>query len=33
VDEAIQTYETALEVSPGHVPTVETLARLVMTSE
>ena len=28
VDEAIKAYQTALEVYPGHVPTIEALARL-----
>ncbi len=28
VDEAIQAYQTALEVYPGHIPTVQALARL-----
>ena len=27
-DQAIQTYKAALEVYPGHVPTVQALARL-----
>ena len=27
-DEAIRTYKTALEVYPGHLPTVEALARI-----
>ncbi len=27
-DQAIQTYKTALEVYPGHVPTVQALARI-----
>ena len=31
-DEAIATYRTALEVWPGHVPTVQALARLEVTS-
>jgi Tfp pilus assembly protein PilF len=32
VDEAIQTYRTALEVYPGHMATVQALARLEVTS-
>jgi len=32
VDEAIQTYKTALEVYPGHMATVQALARLEVTS-
>ncbi len=31
-DEAIATYKTALEVWPGHIPTVQALARLEVTS-
>ena len=31
-DEAIQTYKTALEVFPGHVPTEQALARLYVRS-
>jgi predicted Zn-dependent protease len=31
-DEAIQTYKTALEVWPGHIGTVQALARLEVTS-
>jgi hypothetical protein len=30
-DEAIQTYKTALEVWPGHIGTVQALARLEVT--
>jgi Tfp pilus assembly protein PilF len=32
VDEAIQTYRTALEVYPGHIATVQAVARLEVTS-
>ena len=32
MDEAIKNYKTALEVYPGHVPTIEALARLTVTS-
>jgi len=32
IDEAIATYRTALEVSPGHIPTIQALARLEVTS-
>jgi predicted Zn-dependent protease len=31
-DEAIQTYKTALEVWPGHIGTVQALARLERTT-
>ena len=31
-DEAIQTYKTALEVFPGHVPTEQALARIYVRS-
>ena len=31
-DQAIQTYKTALEVWPGHIGTVQALARLEVTS-
>ena len=29
-DEAIQTYKTALEVYPGHIPTEQALARILI---
>ena len=32
VDEALATYETALEVYPGHIPTIQALARLQLRS-
>jgi len=32
VDEALQTYRTALEVYPGHIATVQAVARLQVTS-
>jgi hypothetical protein len=28
IDEALATYQTALDVYPGHVPTIQALARL-----
>jgi hypothetical protein len=31
-DEAIQTYKTALEVFPGHIATIQALARLEVVS-
>ncbi len=32
VDEALATYETALEVYPGHIPTIQALTRLQLRS-